>query len=120
MLFRSRPTGWRRSWKLDSPNLTDISVNGFTLGFPFGAIILFSLTETVLWAIWLQLAETVGGLLGLGAALIILFVLLIPQHTIEDNVLQGEPIVDDVIDVRTAGFSLIEAVGATIWLAMVL
>lgn len=100
--------------------LTDVAVNGLHFSFPFGSIIAFSLSETVLWAIWLQLAEVVGGLVGLGAAFAVLFVLLIPQHTIEDNVLQATDPLGDLVDLNTAGFSFIEAAGATVWLALVL
>lgn len=100
--------------------LTDVAVNGLHFSFPFGSIIGFSLSETVLWAIWLQLAEVVGGLVGLGAAFAVLFVLLIPQHTIEDNVLQATDPLSDLVDLNTAGFSFIEAAGATAWLALVL
>lgn len=100
--------------------LTDIAVNGLHFSFPFGSIIAFSLSETVLWAIWLQVGETVGGLVGLGAAFAVLFVLLIPQHTIEDNVLRATNLFSDLVDLNTAGFSFIEAAGATVWLALVL
>lgn len=100
--------------------LTDVAVNGFDPGFPFGAIAVLSISETVLWGIWLEVAESVGGIGGFVVAFVILAVLLVPQHTIEDNVLQGRDLLGDLIDVNTAGFSLVESAGATVWLALVL
>lgn len=41
-----------------------------------------------------------------------------PQHTIEDNLSQGRDLPAGIIDLNTVGFSLIEAGGATLWLAV--
>lgn len=100
--------------------LTDAALNGVDLDVPVGAIVILSVSETVLWGVWLQVADTVGGGVGLVAAFVVLGVLLVPQHTIEDNILQGRDLLGDLIDLDTVGFSLIEAAGATVWLALVL
>lgn len=100
--------------------LTDLAVNGFNLEFPFGAIVILSVSETVLWGVWLEVAGFVDGLEGFVIAFAVLAILLVPQHTIEDNILQGRGLVEDVINLNTTGFSLIEAAGATAWLALVL
>lgn len=100
--------------------LTDVAVNGVDLELPVLAVVGFTLSETVLWALWLVIAERLGGVVGLGAALAFLAVLLVPQHTVEDNVIRARPALGDLVDLRTAGFSLIEAAGATAWLALVL
>lgn len=100
--------------------LTDVAVNGIDLDFPIGAIVILSVSETVLWGIWLEVAELVGGLVEFAVAFAVLAFLLVPQHTIEDNILKGRDLLADLIDLNTVGFSLIEAVGATIWLALVI
>lgn len=100
--------------------LTDVAVNGVHLDFRFGAIAGFTISETVLWGVWLRAAEGVGGGVGIVIASVVLAVALVPQHTIEDNVLQGREPLGDLVDLDTAGFSLIEAAGAAIWLGLVL
>lgn len=99
--------------------LTDVVVNGLNIDLPYGSIVLFTVTETVLWAGWLAAAGAIGGLNGVGIAGVGLAVLLVPQHTIEDNVLQGTSVRGRVIDLNTVGFSVVEAIGATAWLALV-
>lgn len=100
--------------------LTDVSVNGFNLSAPVWTVIAFSLSEAVLWAIWLVIAEngTGGGRFVLAAT--VLAVLLVPQHTLEDNALRGASPFSSVLDLGTIGFSVIESVGGTIWLVLVL
>lgn len=99
--------------------LTDAAVNGAPPSFPGGNVLFFSATETALWALWLVVAEQVGGLIGVAVAGVVLAVLLVPQHTIEDNVLKGESLFSEFFDGGTVGFSIIESVGATVWLAFV-
>lgn len=98
--------------------VNSIVVNGFG-DFPLGAIGTFSLTETLIWIVWLLLAEALGGLIGVGIAGVILFVLMLPQHSIEDNVLGGRPLFSNVLEVGTAVFTFVEAAGGTVWLALV-
>jgi hypothetical protein len=100
--------------------LTDLAVNGFGSSASGGKAIAFSASETALWAVWLVVAERVGGLVGLLVAGVVLAVLLVPQHSIEDNVLRGRGFLSDLLNLRTLGFSVIEAAGATLWLLFVL
>ena len=99
--------------------LTDVAVNGLDASVPGCPVIAFSVTETALWALWLVVAERVGGPEGVLLAGGLLATLLVPQHTVEDNVLRGERLLSDLVDLDTVGFSLIEAGGATVWLAFV-
>lgn len=99
--------------------LTDVAVNGVNLDVPFGAVLAFTASETVLWGVWLELADLVGGLVGVGVASVVLAVALVPQHTVEDNVLRGRPLLSDLVDLGTVGFSLVEAAGAAAWLVLV-
>lgn len=99
--------------------LTDVAVNGVDLSLPAGKVVLVSVSETALWVLWLAVAERVGGVEGLLAAGAVLAVLLVPQHTVEDGVLRGEGLLSDLVDLGTLGFSVIEAAGATVWLALV-
>lgn len=99
--------------------LTDVVVNGVNIDLPYGSIVLFTVTETVLWVGWLAAAEAIGGVIGVGIAGVGLALLLVPQHTIEDNVLQGTSVRGRLIDLNTVGFSVVEAIGATAWFALV-
>jgi hypothetical protein len=100
--------------------LTDLAVNGFDLSLPGWRVLVFSVSETALWALWLVVAERVGGVEGFVAAAVVLAVLLVPQHTIEDNVLRGKGLFANLVDSGTVGFSILESAGATVWLVFVL
>lgn len=99
--------------------LTDLAVNGASSPFPAGRALVFSATETALWAGWLAVAERVGGVTGIAVAGVALAVLLVPQHTIEDNVLRGGGLFDRLVDLDTLGFSVVESLGASAWLLFV-
>ena len=73
-----------------------------------------SLIESGIWALWLALANRSAIL-----AALVLTVLLVVEHTLSDNVFKGKGTFSRLLDARTAGFSLVEAVGAGIWLALV-
>jgi len=81
-------------------------------------VLAVSLSEGLLWVLWLGVAERVGGVDGVLAAGVLFAVLLIPQHTVEDNVLRGAAPFESVVDLGTVGFSVVEAVGATVWLLL--
>ena len=83
-------------------------------GVPIGQKAVVSLIESFIWALWLVLT-------GLNAILaaIVLAGLLVVEHTLSDNVFNGRGLFSRLLDARTIGFSLIEAVGAGIWLALV-
>ena len=83
-------------------------------GVPIGQKFVVSLIETVIWALWLVLAN-----LNMILAAVALTGLLILEHTLSDNVFKGRDIFSKLLDPRTIGFSLVEAVGAAIWLALV-
>jgi len=83
-------------------------------GVPIAQKAVVSLIETVIWAVWLVLADLNGII-----AAIALLVLLILEHTLSDNVFKGRDIFSKLLDARTIGFSLVEAVGAAIWLVLV-
>ena len=85
-----------------------------TTGLPFGKILLFSIFETGWWAIWLSLA----GSLGLAAAALFLSLILIVQHNIEFNVVEGEGFLHKLLSRRSVGISLIEGLGGTAWLVL--
>ncbi len=73
-----------------------------------------SLIESTIWVLWLILV----GINAIAAALA-LAGLLVVEHTLSDNVFKGKDLFSKLLDARTIGFSLIEAVGAGIWLALV-
>ena len=83
-------------------------------GVPIGQKAVVSLIESFIWALWLVLT-------GLNAILaaIVLAGLLVVEHTLSDNVFKGRGLFSRLLDARTIGFSLIEAGGAGIWLALV-
>jgi len=83
-------------------------------GVPIAQKAVVSLIETVIWALWLVLADS-----NAIVAAVVLTGLLILEHTLSDNVFKGRDIFSKLLDVRTVGFSLIEAVGAAIWLVLV-
>ena len=99
--------------------LTHVTVNGVKESPRTLIIAAFTATETLLWVGWLALAERIGGPVGIGVAGLALAVLLVPQHTVEDNVLRGERALTRLFDSGTISFSVLEAAGATAWLLLV-
>ena len=83
-------------------------------GVPIGQKSIVSLIESFIWALWLVLTG-----LNVILAAIVLTGLLVVEHTLSDNVFKGRGLFSKLLDGRTIGFSLIEAVGAGIWLALV-
>lgn len=99
--------------------LTDVTVNGRDASLPDTAVIGLSASETALWAVWLAIAERIGGLEGVLFAGVVLAVLLVPQHTVEDNDLRGRGPFSGLLNLGTIGISLVESAGATVWLLFV-
>lgn len=99
--------------------LTDVTVNGRGASLPDSSVVAFSASETALWAVWLVIAEQVGGLDGVLFAGVVLAALLVPQHTVEDNALRDRGPLSTILDFGTIGISLVEAAGATLWLLFV-
>ena len=100
--------------------LTDATINGLSADIvPGRRVVAVSISEALLWVLWLGVAEQLGGVDGIVVAGVLFAVLLVPQHTVEDNVLRGARPFASVIDLGTLGFSIVEAVGATVWLLLV-
>lgn len=100
--------------------VTDVAVNGLEASVPGPQAIAVVLIEAALWTLWLLTADRVGGLVGIAVAGAVLAALLVPQHVIQDNVLRGQGLVSNLVDLNALGFSLVQAGGATIWLLFVL
>jgi hypothetical protein len=100
--------------------LTDFTINGLDLSAPVWTIIGFSVSEAVIWGIWLAIASGATTVHGFVLATVVLALLLIPQHTMEDNAFRGDPPFRSLLDPGTAGFSVIKAAGATVWLMLLL
>src|SRR3990172_1656008 len=91
-------------------------------GLPVAKKALVSLIETGIWALWLTLARSSlfpQASVNIILAAIVLAVLLVVEHTLSDNVFKDRALFSRLADGRTIGFSIIEAVGATIWLVLV-
>ncbi|WP_324662250.1 hypothetical protein [Haloarcula sediminis] len=99
--------------------LTDVTVNGLSLAaLPGRQIIGTAVSEALLWVLWLGVAQRLGGVDGILVAGGLFAVLLVPHHTVEDNVLRGVGPFESVVDLGTVGCSAVEAVGATVWLLL--
>lgn len=85
-------------------------------GSPFGGLIIISVTESVLWIVWLIISQGSGIIVGLAFLAVTMFF----QHSIERNVFQSKPLFDDIIKPAVISFTLIEVVAASIWLFFVL
>jgi len=83
-------------------------------GLPVGKKLVVSVIETGIWAIWLILADFNALVAAVGLAVLLIF-----EHSFSDNVFKGRGIFTRLLNVRTVGFSLIEAAGAAVWLALV-
>ena len=96
--------------------LADVTVNGIRMRNVSPSMLVVAGTETALWALWLYLALTVGGLAGIAVAGVSFALLLVPQHSIEDDVLRGRSQFSRLLDYWT--LSVVEALGATAVLAL--
>jgi len=92
-------------------------------GLPIGQKFVVSLIETGIWVLWLIIARLdtagldIGGFEHVIAALV-LFGLLIIEHTVSDNVFTGKKLFERLADKRTILFSIVEAAGAAIWFVL--
>lgn len=89
-------------------------------GLPVEQKAVVSLIETGIWVVWLVLArmEIFVGFEHIVAG-VALAGLLIIEHTVSDNVFRRKRLFERLANKRTIGFSIIEAAGATIWLALI-
>jgi hypothetical protein len=99
--------------------LTDLAVNGLDLTVPIRTVVGLSVSEAVLWGVWLAIAGDATSIDGFVLAGTVLAVLLIPQHTVGDNALSGRPAFSSLLDPGTFGFSVVKSAGATVWLLFV-
>jgi len=83
-------------------------------GVPFGKIIGFSTSETIIWALWILIFQAYGFIAGA----IFLTALLIPQHKVELNVVERKPLFRQLLSTRTVLISAIEGIGGTLWGAL--
>lgn len=100
--------------------LMDLTVNGFDLAAPSWTVVVFSLSEALLWVLWFAVAAWATRAGGFVLAGTLFAVLLVPQHTVQDNALRGRWPFDRLLNVGTMGCSVIKAIGATGWLLTVL
>lgn len=100
--------------------LADLTVNGFDLAVPIRTVLGLSVSAAVLRTFWLTVAIDATSIGGFVLAATVLAVALVAQHTAEDNALRGMDPLSSLLDLGTLGFSVIESVGATVWLLFVL
>ena len=86
-------------------------------GIPVGQKFVVSIIETILWVIWLVIinSTTLDTNLNIVLATGFLFLTLLLEHTISDNVFTHRGLFSRLFDRRVVGFTIIEAVGAGIW-----
>ncbi len=87
------------------------------LDVPAGRIAVNAVIETVVWVAWLAL-WMLGGVWRV-VATVVLFVTLVIEHSITDNIFRGRPLFDNLLNRNTLGFSAVETIGATGWIVLV-
>lgn len=91
---------------------------------PYIGLIAITATEVVIWIGWLALhfaaVDAYGATAGTLIAGIVLFFFMQIEHAGEMAILRGRSIMDYLLSMRTAFFTLIETVGSVIWLLLVL
>lgn len=91
-------------------------------GLPIGQKFVVSIIESVIWITWLLIMRSEVFDLGtnLVIASIFMFVTLLVEHTLSDNVFTKRGLFERILDRRVVGFTLIETVAAGIWIGLVL
>ena len=87
------------------------------LDVPAGRIFVNAVIETVVWVVWLALWMLGGGWRFVATA--VLFVTLVVEHSITDNIFRGRPLFENLLNRNTFGFSAVETIGATGWIVLV-
>ena len=89
-------------------------------GLPVTQKAVVSLIETAIWVVWLVIArlDVFNGFDPVIAAAVLTGLLVI-EHTLSDNVFTRKKLFERLAYSRTVGFSIVEGVGAAIWLALV-
>lgn len=98
--------------------LTDATVNGVGLNNWSPSTFAVAAIETTLWVAWVLVAEAVGGLAGVAVAGLVLAVLAIPQHVVEGLVRQGSESPVRGLGYWAVPIGFVEALGATVLLAL--
>jgi len=80
-------------------------------GVPILKLLGISLSEAIVWVVWLQIFNGAG----VAVAAVFLSLIFIPQHKIELNVIEGRPTFQGLLAGRVVGFSIVEGVGSSIW-----
>ena len=96
--------------------LTEAAINGLSLDVPAKRLLGISIAESFHWSVWLGIALAGDGVAGILVAGVLFAVVLVPHHTVEQNILRGAEPFETVFDLETVGFSLVQAAGATLWL----
>ena len=88
---------------------------------PIAQKFVVSIIETGIWVVWLILLrlEIFGPGINLLIATVFLFLTLLVEHTISDNVFTHRKLFERILDRRVIGFSIIEASAAGIWFTFV-
>jgi hypothetical protein len=87
------------------------------LDVPAGRIAVNAVIETVVWVDWLALWMLGGGWRFVATA--VLFVTLVIEHSITDNIFRGRPLFENLLNRHTFWFSAVETIGATGWIVLV-
>ncbi|WP_225333803.1 hypothetical protein [Halomicrobium urmianum] len=98
---------------------TEMAATGPGRTVPLERLATLGLIEAAGWMTWLLVADALDGLRGLFLAGIGLLALLVVKHSIEGDVLRGEHRIAEEIDQGTVPYSLVAAVGGTLWLSLV-
>ena len=84
--------------------------------FPSARLVGISVSETVLWVVWLLIFGLFEGITGVVVASIFLAVTMFVQHSVEKNVFGRAPLFGDLLKGEVTSFTLIEAGAAGAWL----
>ncbi len=87
------------------------------LDVPAGRIAVNAVIETVVWVAWLAL-WMLGGVWRV-VATAVLFVALVVEHSVTDNIFRSRPLFENLLNRHTFDFSAVETIGATGWIVLV-
>lgn len=91
------------------------SIAGSSTGQIITAVVVMTIIEIIIWAVWLRVADGVGILAGLAA----LAVMIHGLHSIEMAIVKKKPLGTFFTNPNTMFFSLMEIAGGTLWLVFV-
>lgn len=85
---------------------------------PTLGLIGISISETVLWVVWLLIVQSTGS--AHVWAVIFLFVTMFLQHGVEKNIFIGKPAFQDLLKTEVIVFTAVEVGAAGLWLYFIL